>query len=189
VPKISAGLLLYRRQGRSVEVFLVHPGGPLWAKKDLGAWSIPKGEVPADIDLLAHARREFREETGTEIDGKFRPLAPIRQAGGKIVHAWAVEGNCDAAQVHSNTFTIEWPPRSGRVQEYPEVDRAAWLDLAAARAKINPAQAALLTELEALVTPSDDGAPGRSMRRASPASPASARSARRTASAHPRPPK
>jgi predicted NUDIX family NTP pyrophosphohydrolase len=149
--KQSAGLLLYRVRQAAPEVFLVHPGGPFWVKKDTGAWSIPKGEAEPDEDLLARARREFTEETGFAVDGEFRPLAPIRQSGGKIVHAWAVEGDCDAAAIKSNTFDLEWPPRSGRVQAFPEVDRAQWFALAAAREKINRAQLGLIDELERLL--------------------------------------
>jgi predicted NUDIX family NTP pyrophosphohydrolase len=149
--KQSAGLLLYRVRQAAPEVFLVHPGGPFWAKKDTGAWSIPKGEAEPDEDLLARARREFTEETGFAVDGEFRPLAPVRQSGGKIVHAWAVEGDCDAAAIKSNTFDLEWPPRSGRVQAFPEVDRAQWFALAAAREKINRAQLGLIDELERLL--------------------------------------
>src|ERR1700756_374698 len=126
MPKQSAGLLLYSRQSPVLEVFLVHPGGPFWAKKDLGAWSIPKGEYAAGEDPLEAARREFAEETGFAPDGEFVSLGTIRQAGGKLVSAWAVEGDCDPAQIQSNLCTIEWPPRSGRKIEIPEVDRAAW---------------------------------------------------------------
>jgi predicted NUDIX family NTP pyrophosphohydrolase len=149
--KQSAGLLLYRIRQGAPEVFLVHPGGPFWAKKDAGVWSIPKGEAAPGEDLLARAQREFTEETGFAIAGEFRPLAPIRQSGGKIVHAWAVAGDCDAATITSNTFDLEWPPRSGRVQAFPEVDRAQWFGLAAARDKINPAQRRLIDELERLL--------------------------------------
>jgi predicted NUDIX family NTP pyrophosphohydrolase len=149
--KQSAGLLLYRVRQAAPEVFLVHPGGPFWVKKDTGAWSIPKGEAEPDEDLLARARREFTEETGFAVDGEFRPLAPVRQSGGKIVHAWAIEGDCDAAAIKSNTFDLEWPPRSGRVQAFPEVDRAQWFALAAAREKINRAQLGLIDELERLL--------------------------------------
>lgn len=166
--KLSAGLLLYRGAGGQkgfgrLEVFLVHPGGPLWVKKDLGAWSIPKGEVPPGTDLLTHARDEFREETGHDIDGEFRPLVPVKQAGGKTVHAWAVAGDCDAGRITSNTFSLEWPPRSGRIREFPEVDRAEWFDLPTARQKINPAQAGLLAQLESLLTvpPGPRGGPVR----------------------------
>jgi predicted NUDIX family NTP pyrophosphohydrolase len=150
--KTSAGLLMYRRRGRTLEVLLVHPGGPFWAKKDLGAWSIPKGEIDPGEDPLAAARRELAEETGFSTEGVFQPLAPITQAGGKVVHAFALEGDADPAGLRSNTFSIEWPPRSGRLQSFPEVDRAAWLPLDLARQKINPAQVALLDQLAALLT-------------------------------------
>jgi predicted NUDIX family NTP pyrophosphohydrolase len=149
--KQSAGVLLYRFRQAAPEVFLVHPGGPFWVKKDAGAWSIPKGEAEPGEDLLARARREFTEETGFTVAGDFRPLAPIRQSGGKIVHAWAVEGDCDAAAIKSNTFDLEWPPHSGRIRAFPEVDRAGWFALAVAREKINPAQRGLLDELERLL--------------------------------------
>ncbi|HKX08079.1 MAG TPA: NUDIX domain-containing protein [Stellaceae bacterium] len=150
--KVSAGLLLYRLQAGGPEVFLVHPGGPFWAKKDAGAWSIPKGEVAADEALLAAAQREFQEETGLSVAGDFRALEPVRQAGGKTVHAWAVEADCDATAVRSNSFEMEWPPRSGRKQAFPEIDRAAWLDLPAARVKVTKGQLPLLEQLERLLT-------------------------------------
>jgi predicted NUDIX family NTP pyrophosphohydrolase len=149
--KQSAGVLLYRFRQAALEVFLVHPGGPFWAKKDLGAWSIPKGEPAPGEDLLARAQREFAEETGAAVTGTFRPLAPVKQSGGKIVHAWAVEGDCDAAAIKSNSFDLEWPPRSGRIQAFPEVDRAAWFALAAARDKINSGQVGLLDALGRLL--------------------------------------
>jgi len=151
MPKISAGLLLYRVREGKPEVFIVHPGGPFWAKKDAGAWSIPKGEPAPGEDLLAVATREFQEETGLDIDGRFRALAPVRQPSGKVVHAWAVEGDCDADAIRSNSFEMEWPPKSGRRQEFPEVDRAAWLDLATARVKITKGQLGLLDQLERLL--------------------------------------
>jgi predicted NUDIX family NTP pyrophosphohydrolase len=147
---LSAGLLLYRRR-RELEVFLVHPGGPLWAKRDRGAWSIPKGEVLEGEDPLAAAKREFTEETGFEIDGTFRSLAPVEQPSGKVVHAWAVEGDCEPALLTSNRFTLEWPPRSGRMQEFPEIDRGAWFTLHEAREQILPGQAGLLDQLEGLL--------------------------------------
>jgi predicted NUDIX family NTP pyrophosphohydrolase len=150
MPKISAGLLLYRRRRGILEVFLVHPGGPFWVKKDAGAWSIPKGEAAPGEDLLSAARREFQEETGLGIGGDFRALAPVRQPGGKRVHAWAVEADCDAGAIRSNSFEMEWPPRSGRRREFPEVDRAAWLDLPTARIKITIGQLGLLDQLERL---------------------------------------
>lgn len=148
--KASAGLLLYRRRKREIEVLLVHPGGPFWAKREEGAWSIPKGEPAPGEDLLDAARRELQEETGLTVDGRFEPLQPCQQKGGKLVHAWAVEADCDPGTIRSTTFQMEWPPRSGRMIEIPEVDRAAWFDLATARSKINPAQAVFLDELAAL---------------------------------------
>jgi predicted NUDIX family NTP pyrophosphohydrolase len=155
MPRRSAGLLLFRWRHGRVEVFLVHPGGPLWAKKDAHAWSIPKGEVAADEAPLPAARREFREETGLSVDGDFVALAPRRQPGGKVVHAWAVESDCDAAAIKSNTFALEWPPRSGRMREFPEIDRAAWFPLAAAREKIHKGQVGLLDDLERLIDAED----------------------------------
>ncbi len=146
--RTSAGILLYRFRGGVPEVFLVHPGGPYWTNRDAGAWSIPKGEFDAGQDPLAAARREFEEETGQRIDGDFVALTPHKQKSGKVMHAWAVEGDVDAATIASNTFTIEWPPRSGKRQAFPEVDRAAWLDLTAAREKILAGQKAFLDELE-----------------------------------------
>lgn len=142
----SAGILLFRRK-KQLEFFLVHPGGPFWAKKDLGAWSIPKGEYEEGEDPLLAARREFEEETGQVIDGKFIELKPLRQKGGKIVQAWAVEGDADAENIRSNTFEMEWPPRSGKKRSFPEVDRAAWFDAAAAKEKINEKQASLIDEV------------------------------------------
>jgi predicted NUDIX family NTP pyrophosphohydrolase len=145
--KQSAGLLIYRHRDGSIEVFLVHPGGPFWKHKDLGVWSIPKGEFVAGEDPLVVARREFREETGFDAAGHFISLQPVRQPGGKIVHAWAMEGDYDPAQLQSNTFPLEWPPKSGKTMEVPEVDRAAWLSLDAARQKILPGQRGFLDEL------------------------------------------
>ena len=145
--KRSAGILLYRKRGDSLEVFLAHPGGPFWARKDLGAWTIPKGEIDDGEDPLAAARREFEEEIGVAIDGEFRELKPIRQKGGKLVLAWAVEGDCDPAALRSNLFSMEWPPKSGKQAEFPEVDRAAWFSLREARARILPSQLPLLDEL------------------------------------------
>ena len=135
---VSAGLLVYRRNARRIEVLLAHPGGPFWAKKNAGAWTIPKGlaETAADTDLLATARREFTEETGFAVQGPFLPLNPVTQTSGKIVHAFACTGNFDPAKLTSNTFEIEWPPRSGRRQSFPEADRAAWFGLAEAIDKI-----------------------------------------------------
>lgn len=148
----SAGLLLYRRAGGGIEVFLAHPGGPWWRRKDLGAWGIPKGLVDDDEDPLAAARREFAEETGFPPPaGAARALTPRRQAGGKTVLAWAVEGDCDAGAVCSATFAMEWPPRSGRTRDFPEIDRAGWFALAEARARIVPGQRPFLDELEAML--------------------------------------
>jgi predicted NUDIX family NTP pyrophosphohydrolase len=152
VPKKSAGLLLFRRR-EGLEVLLVHPGGPLWAKKDEGAWSIPKGEIDADEDPLAAARREFEEELGSSVTGDFVTLAPIRQASGKLVYAWAVEADFDTATFTSGTFSMEWPPRSGRQQEFPEVDRAEWFTIDEAKRKINKGQVPLLDECEQLIAP------------------------------------
>jgi predicted NUDIX family NTP pyrophosphohydrolase len=137
---------LYRRRGE-FEVFLVHPGGPFWAKKDLGAWSLPKGEFLEGQDPLQAARREFTEETGLVVDGEFRRLEPVKQSGGKIVHAWAIESDCDAGKVRSNSFSMEWPRKSGRVQQFPEVDRAEWFNLSEARRRITAGQVALLDQL------------------------------------------
>ena len=149
MPKQSAGLLVYRRRGTAVEVFLVHPGGPFWAKKDAGAWSIPKGEFAAEEEALAAARREFTEETGVVIDGPFASLGTIRQTGGKTIHGFSATADFDADKIVSNTFSLEWPPRSGRSAEFPEVDRAGWFSLEAAAGKINAAQAEFLTRLRA----------------------------------------
>jgi predicted NUDIX family NTP pyrophosphohydrolase len=143
----SAGLLLYRIRHAAIEVLLVHPGGPYWKTKDDGVWSIPKGELSPAEDSLVAARREFFEETGVAIEGYFRALKPIRQSGGKIVRAWAVEGDLDPTTLVSNTFEIEWPPRSGRLQSFPEVDRAAWFSLPEATRKILRGQVPLLEEL------------------------------------------
>jgi predicted NUDIX family NTP pyrophosphohydrolase len=146
--KKSAGILLFQRVSSGLEVMLVHPGGPFWAKKDEGAWSIPKGEFEEGEEPLQTARREFEEETGRAIKGEFLPLAPVRQAGGKVVHAWAVESDFDISTLKSNTFSMEWPPRSGRHQEFPEADRACWFSLAEARRRILKGHEPLLGELE-----------------------------------------
>jgi predicted NUDIX family NTP pyrophosphohydrolase len=147
MPKTSAGILLYRRKDNEFRVFLVHPGGPFFEKKDEGAWSVPKGEIDEGEGALGAARREFKEETGCGLEGKFVPLSPVTQRGGKIVLVWAVEGDCDADAIRSNTFVLEWPPKSGRVRDFPEVDRAGWFTVDEAKKKINPAQAALVDEL------------------------------------------
>ena len=147
MPKRSAGILMFRRRGGEIEVLLMHPGGPFWAKKDAGAWSIPKGEYAQGEDALTVAKREFEEETGARPDGKFLPLGEVVQAGGKIVTAWALEGDFDPATLTSNRFELEWPPKSGRKVSFPEVDRALWLSPAEARQKILPAQRELITRL------------------------------------------
>ncbi len=153
--KVSAGLMLWKRGAGGLRVLLVHPGGPFWTKRDLGAWTIPKGEFGADETPLAAARREFAEELGVLLDavsaGHILPLGSVRQAGGKTVTGFAAEGDLDAETIVSNTVEMEWPPRSGRRRTFPEVDRAAWFSLAEARERINPAQAAFLDTLEAAV--------------------------------------
>ena len=146
--KQAAGLLLFRRVVGALEVLLVHPGGPLWARKDDGAWSIPKGEVEPDEDALAAARREVEEETGARPSGTFIALSPVRQTGGKIVHVWAIESDFDPASLESNLFEMEWPPKSGNRRSFPEVDRAAWFDLETAGRKILPSQAVVLQHLQ-----------------------------------------
>jgi predicted NUDIX family NTP pyrophosphohydrolase len=152
MPKQSAGILLYRVRDGAVEVLLVHPGGPLWASKDLGAWSIPKGEYGPGEDPLACALREFEEETGHRLpeDGLLE-LGSLKQRGGKVVSAWAAPGDLDAAAITSNTFTMEWPPRSGRQRAFPEVDRAGWFDPDTARQKLLGAQAVLFDRLLTLL--------------------------------------
>jgi predicted NUDIX family NTP pyrophosphohydrolase len=147
MPKISAGLLLFRWRARQLEVLLVHPGGPLWAHKDDGAWTIPKGLVEDGEDPLAAARREVEEETGARPAGDFLPLTPVRQSADKTVQAWAVESEFDPAALASNTFEMEWPPRSGRRGTFPEVDRAGWFTIEDARRKILRGQLPLLDEL------------------------------------------
>jgi predicted NUDIX family NTP pyrophosphohydrolase len=146
--KRSAGILLYRLSGGAPEVLLVHPGGPFWARRDAGAWSVPKGEYEDADDPLAAARREFEEETGTALEtGELLELGDVKQKNGKVVCAWAAEGNLDPDAVHSNTFTMEWPPRSGRTAQFPEIDRAGWFGIDEAREKLNPAQAEFLDRL------------------------------------------
>jgi predicted NUDIX family NTP pyrophosphohydrolase len=152
MPKRSAGLLMYRRHNRQLEVFLVHPGGPFWAKKDLGAWSISKGEyVEGELPLEA-ARREFEEETGFAAEGDFLELGAVQQGGGKVVMAWAFEGDCDPSKLISNRCEIEWPPRSGRKIEIPEVDRGGWFSIAEARERILKSQAPFLDRLQQNLT-------------------------------------
>jgi len=150
VPKQSAGLLLFRRK-TGLEVFLVHPGGPFFAKKDAGAWTIPKGEFNDEEVALAAAQREFLEETSFPPRGPFLPLGSVKQSGGKLVHAWGCEGDLDPEKIESNTFTIEWPPKSDKQREFPEVDRAGWFSVEAAAEKINAAQIAFLERLRSLV--------------------------------------
>ena len=148
MPRQSAGILLYRRAAGNLEVLLVHPGGPYWAKKDLGAWSIPKGEYEEGEDPRACALREFEEELGAAPPaGTLAELGTAKQSGGKVVTAWAAAGDLDPAVAHSNTFTLEWPPRSGVMREFPEVDRADWFSIDEARRRINPAQAVFLDRL------------------------------------------
>ena len=154
MPKRSAGLLLYRRQADVLEVLLVHPGGPFWKNKDDGAWSIPKGEIGPDEDPLDAARREFAEETGADVPANPPlELGEVRQGSGKIVIAWAVEGDLDATAIVSNEFEMEWPPRSGKLAAFPEIDRADWFGLMAAREKILKGQLTLLDRLEAALQP------------------------------------
>ena len=143
----SAGILLYRRAGRALEVFLVHPGGPFWAGKDEGAWSIPKGLCQPGENPLDAAKREFEEETGIRPAGSFVDLGEHKQPGGKLVHAWALEGDCDAAAIRSNLFAMEWPPKSGRRREFPEVDRAAWFGAEEALRKILRGQRPIIEQL------------------------------------------
>jgi predicted NUDIX family NTP pyrophosphohydrolase len=145
--KQSAGILLYRITSKGPEFLLVHPGGPFWAKKDLGSWSVPKGEISPGEDPDAAARREFNEETGQTVSGEFIGLSPVKQKGGKIVYCYACEGNIDPAIVKSNFFEMEWPPRSGKKASFPEVDKAMWFDIQSAREKIIEAQSAFIDEL------------------------------------------
>jgi predicted NUDIX family NTP pyrophosphohydrolase len=149
---VSAGLLLFRRQEGRVEVLIAHPGGPFWANKDAGAWTIPKGLVNPGEDLLTAARREFAEETGLQPEGPFLPLGSVRQKAGKTVHAWACEGDADPASLTSNTMVMEWPPQSGRRMEFPEVDRCEWFTPDEAREKLNPAQIEFLDRLQSAIS-------------------------------------
>jgi predicted NUDIX family NTP pyrophosphohydrolase len=145
--KKSAGLLMYRHRHGVLEVFLVHPGGPFWKKKDAGSWSIPKGEYTDEEDPLEVAKREFQEETGFKATGEFVPLCARKQPSGKVITAWALEGDCDASMIKSNTFSMEWPPRSGKRQEFPEVDRAGWFSIPAAKERLIKGQLDFLDEL------------------------------------------
>ena len=145
--KRSAGLLLYRKVNGAIEVFLVHPGGPFWAKKDDGAWSLPKGEYSEGEDPLLAARREFEEETSIVVDGDFLPLGDTRQPGGKIVIAWAIERDVDPSVVKSNLFSMEWPPRSGKMREFPEIDKGGWFSVPKARIKLLKGQVVFVDRL------------------------------------------
>jgi predicted NUDIX family NTP pyrophosphohydrolase len=157
VPRLSAGVLLFRRHSVGVEVMLVHPGGPFWVKKDLGAWSIPKGLADEGEDLLEAAKREFLEETGMAVDAAFLDLGAHKQPGGKTIVAWACEGDFDPALLRSNRFTLEWPPRSGRMAEFPEVDRAHWFSIDEALEKINKGQKSIITALIEKIVPHGGG--------------------------------
>lgn len=150
--RVSAGILLNRRRGNAAEVFLVHPGGPWWAKKNDAAWSVPKGIVDGNEEHLAGARREFREETGFDVGGQTRDLGSFRLPGGKLLHVWAIEGDCDPAELRSNAFEMEWPPKSGRAQSFPEVDRGGWFGRSDALRKITKGQKPVIEAFFASVT-------------------------------------
>lgn len=145
--KYSAGILMYRFRDNHIEVFLVHPGGPFWAKKDQAAWSIPKGEFSPDEDAFEAAKREFKEETGISVNGTFFSLETSKQPSGKVIYAWAVEGSCDASKIMSNTFSMEWPPKSGEYQEFPEIDKAGWFTIDLAKEKLHKGQIELINRL------------------------------------------
>ncbi|MCC3215160.1 NUDIX domain-containing protein [Chryseobacterium sp. X308] len=149
--KTSSGILLFKKEKDSLYYFLVHPGGPFWRNKDSGAWSIPKGEILPDEDPLERALTEFKEETGTTAEGQFIELSPIRQKGGKTVYAWALEGDIDTSDLYSNSFPLEWPPKSGKIIEIPEVDQWEWFASEEAQKRINPAQKDFITELESIL--------------------------------------
>jgi len=151
MPRVSAGLLMYRIHDGKMQVLLTHPGGPFFKNKDEDSWTIPKGEIESGEDMLEAAKREFEEETGFKPNGPFSALTPIKQKGGKIVHAWAFKGDCDPAKIVSNTFTMEWPPKSGQRMEFPEIDKADFFDVAAASRKIKAAQMALIEECQRIV--------------------------------------
>ncbi|MFL5330430.1 MAG: NUDIX domain-containing protein [Gemmataceae bacterium] len=155
MPKKSAGLLMYRQTSDGLEVLLVHPGGPFWTNKDEGAWTIPKGLIEEGEEPLGAAKREFAEETGCAPTGEFVPLDPVKQAGGKIVHAWAIRGNFELANLKSNSFSMEWPLKSGKYQSFPEVDRAGWFSMEEARRKILNGQLPLLEQLELILQKQD----------------------------------
>jgi predicted NUDIX family NTP pyrophosphohydrolase len=164
MPKTSAGLLMYRVRNGPLEILLVHLGGPFWAKKDEGAWFLPKGEIAPGEDELSAAKREFEEETGLKPTGPLLSLGSVKHKGGKVVTAWAFEGDCDPSALKSNTFTIEWPPRSGKQREFPEIDGAAFFTIEAARAKMHPAEFEFATRLAAMRS-------GKSRERPSPSHP------------------
>lgn len=149
--KKSAGILLYRLKNNLLEVLLAHPGGPFWVKKDAGVWTIPKGEFTDDEDALEAAKREFKEETGMDVTGEFVELMPLKQKSGKIIYAWLLLGDLDPSQIKSNTFELEWPPKSGIKKQYPEIDKAAWYNLNDAKEKINPGQVGFIAQLERLL--------------------------------------
>lgn len=149
--KTSAGLILYRMQSGQLEVLLVHPGGPFWSKKDEGAWFVPKGELNVGEEPLAGAKREFEEETGLKPEGEFLALGNVKQKSGKTIVAWAFEGDCDPSSIKSNTFSIEWPPKSGRQQEFPEIDRAGFFTVPQAKAKMHPVEYPLVLRLHELL--------------------------------------
>lgn len=149
--KRSAGILLYRRTAGELQVLLAHPGGPFWTKRDVGAWTLPKGEIDEGEDPYAAARREFTEETGFELGDAGTALAPVRQPSGKVIHAWAIEGDCDASRARSIVFTMEWPPKSGKEEAFPEIDKVEWFSIAEAQRRILPGQAPFLAQLQALV--------------------------------------
>ena len=151
MPKQAAGILLYRRGANGLEVLLAHPGGPLWARKDHGSWTMPKGQFTEGELPLDAAKREFEEEMGSKPAGDFKPLGTLKQPSGKVIHAWAAESDFDAAKVKSNLFSMEWPPRSGKMSEFPEVDRAGWFPLEEARIKILKGQQPFLDRLQALL--------------------------------------
>jgi predicted NUDIX family NTP pyrophosphohydrolase len=151
MPKTSAGLILFRTRNEKLEVLLVHPGGPFWSKKDDGAWFIPKGELADGEEPLAGAQREFEEETGMKPEGDFLPLGSVKQKSGKTVHAWAFAGDCDPDVLKSNTFTIEWPPRSGKSRDFPEIDRAEFFTVARAKTKMHPVEFPFVVRLQELM--------------------------------------
>jgi predicted NUDIX family NTP pyrophosphohydrolase len=147
----SAGILLYKTVNNTLRILLAHPGGPFWAKKNAGAWTIPKGEIGEQEEKLEAARREFFEETGQNVSGRFIELSPLKQKGGKVIHAWALMHDLDETKVTSNTFEMEWPPRSGKMREFPEIDRVGWFTVEEAFEKILPGQKGFISELQELL--------------------------------------